>query len=89
MEDIILGVTVFAAVAIEATEAALAVVGFGSSRGWAPSLMGALAAVLLVLAISLLGWRYLERLPEHALKIAVACTLIAFGAYWLIEVATA
>ena len=50
-----------------------------------PAGVGALAALLLVVALGIVVHRPLSRVPENALKFAVGVLLSAFGTFWVGE----
>jgi uncharacterized membrane protein len=71
--DWIAGVTAFKAIVLEGLEVVFIVIAIGAGRGlMLPATAGALAACLLIAAIGLAVHRPLARVPENALKFAVA-----------------
>jgi uncharacterized membrane protein len=76
-------VSVFAACAVEAVEAATIVLAMGLTRGWRSALAG-LAAGLAVLAVivALLG-PALDAIPLQTLRAVVGTLLLIFGLQWL------
>lgn len=76
-------VSVFAACAVEAVEAATIVLAMGLTRGWRSALAG-LAAGLAVLAVivALLG-PALSAIPLQTLRAVVGTLLLIFGLQWL------
>jgi uncharacterized membrane protein len=77
------GVTAFKAVLIEGLEVVFIVIAVGAGRGLLlPASGGALAALLLVVAIGIAIRKPLSRVPENALKFAVGVMLSAFGVFW-------
>ncbi len=50
-----------------------------------PAILGACAALLVVVLLGLVLHRPLARVPENALKFAVGVLLSAFGTFWLGE----
>jgi uncharacterized membrane protein len=73
-------------VLLEGVEVVFIVVAIATNSGaWWPATSAAIAAVLLVAALGVVLHRPLARIPENALKFAVACALCAFGSYWLGE----
>jgi uncharacterized membrane protein len=76
-------VSVFAACAVEAVEAATIVLAMGLTRGWRSALAG-LAAALVVLAVvvALLG-PALDAIPVDVLRGVVGVLLVIFGLQWL------
>lgn len=81
--DWIAGLAAFKAVLLEGLEVVFIVVAVGAGRGllW-PASLGALTAVLVVLAIGVVVHRPLARVPENTLKFAVGVMLSAFGVFW-------
>ena len=76
----------FKAVLLEGAEVVFIVIAVGSAHGMTfYAAMGALAAVVLVVALGALVHRPLTRVPENALKFAVGLMLTAFGIFWLGE----
>jgi uncharacterized membrane protein len=77
-------VTAFKAVLIEGLEVAIIVVMFGAAStaalGW--SAAGAVAAVLLVVALGLALKQPASRVPENAMKFVVGIMLTSFGTFW-------
>jgi uncharacterized membrane protein len=77
-------VTAFKAVLIEGLEVAIIVVTFGAAStaalGW--SAAGAVAAVLLVIALGLALKQPASRVPENAMKFVVGIMLTSFGTFW-------
>src|SRR5882762_1820466 len=68
---------------VEAVEALTIVLAVASVRGWRPAGLGALAGLaslgLIVLALGPL----LDRVPLHALQLAIGVLLLLFGMRWL------
>ena len=60
-------------------------IGAGGSGLLLPASFGALAALLVVVALGLLLHRPLAQIPENALKFAVGVLLSGFGTFWLGE----
>ncbi len=76
----------FKAVLIEGLEVIFIVLAVGAGRGLVGAAsMGALAACVLVVAIGFAVRRPLARVPENALKFAVAVLLATFGVFWIGE----
>ena len=77
-------VTAFNAVLIEGLEVAIIVVTFGAAStaalGW--SAAGAVAAVLLVVALGVALKAPASRVPENTMKFAVGVMLTSFGTFW-------
>lgn len=57
-------------------------VGGGGHGLLAPSCLGALAALLLVVALGMILHRPVARIPENTLKFFVGVLLCAFGSFW-------
>ena len=73
----------FKGVLLEGLEVAFIVITFGSNSGQlGASALGAVLAVLVVVAIGLVVHRPLSRVPENGLKFAVGLMLISFGTFW-------
>jgi uncharacterized membrane protein len=60
-------------------------IGAGGVGLLAPACIGALAALLVVLALGVLVHKPLRRVPENTLKLAVGVLLSAFGTFWFGE----
>jgi uncharacterized membrane protein len=76
-------VTAFKAVFLEGLEVAFIVLAVGAGRGLIiPASLGALAACTLVLAVGIVMYRPIARVPENALKFGVGIVLSAFGVFW-------
>ncbi|MGH8205463.1 MAG: COG4280 domain-containing protein [Steroidobacteraceae bacterium] len=60
-------------------------IGAGGAGLLLPASAGALAALLLVLALGVIVHRPLAAVPENALKFAVGVLLTAFGTFWVGE----
>jgi len=74
----------FKSTVLEGVEVVFIVLAIGAGRAdllW-PASLGALAALLLVVALGLAVHRPLARVPENTLKFAVGVLLCAFGTYW-------
>lgn len=81
--DRLAAITAFKAVLLEGVEVVFIVIAVGAAHGtvlWAGA--GALAAVVLVMAVGLVVHRPLARVPENALKFAVGLMLSAYGIFW-------
>ena len=73
----------FKGVLLEGLEVAFIVITFGSNSGHiGASAVGAILAILLVVAVGLIVHRPLSRVPENGLKLAVGLMLITFGTFW-------
>lgn len=82
----IAGIVAFKAVLLEGVEVAFIVLAVGSGKGRLDfAIAGALAAVVLVLAVGLFLHRPLSRVPENTLKFAVGCLVSGFGIFWFGE----
>jgi uncharacterized membrane protein len=76
----------FKGVLLEGLEVAFIVLTFGTSQGNIPlAALGAVIALLLVVAIGALANRPLSRVPENAMKFAVGLMLTTFGIFWSAE----
>lgn len=81
--DWLAGLASFKAVLLEGLEVVFIVIAVGAGRGlFAPALLGAVAACLLVAGIGFAVHRPLARVPENALKFLVGVMLSAFGVFW-------
>jgi uncharacterized membrane protein len=73
----------FKSVFLEGLEVAFIVITFGGSAKNVPlAALGALGAVLLVIAVGFVVRGPLSRVPENLLKFAVGLMLVAFGTFW-------
>jgi Ca2+/H+ antiporter, TMEM165/GDT1 family len=73
-----------AAVAIEMLEALAIVLAVGMARGFRDALLGALAAVVVVVLLCLaVGPALLSDADLHFLRVVVGCLLLLFGLEWL------
>ncbi len=80
----LLALTVFVAAAVEMVEALTIVLAVGVSRGWRPTLQGALAAIaVLVLAVAVFGTALATAVPLRVLQFVVGLGLLLFGLQWL------
>ncbi|RFB78608.1 COG4280 domain-containing protein [Methylovirgula sp. 4M-Z18] len=71
---------------LEGLEVIFIVIAVGAGPGLLlPACFGALAALLLVVALGLLLHRPIATLPENTLKFAVGVLLSAFGTFWVGE----
>jgi uncharacterized membrane protein len=75
--------TAFKIVMLEGIEVVFIVIAIGAAgRMLAPAIVGALAALALVILLGVLVHRPLARVPENALKFTVGVLLSAFGTFW-------
>lgn len=73
----------FKGVFLEGLEVAFIVLTFGANAGrFGPSVAGAVAAFVLVVAVGVLVHRPLSRVPENAIKFSVGVALTTFGTFW-------
>lgn len=76
----------FKSVLLEGLEVAFIVITFGigakDNSNWLPSIIGAVAAAILVLGVGLLVHAPLAKVPENALKFGVGLMLVSFGSFW-------
>jgi uncharacterized membrane protein len=79
--------TAFRVTLLEGVEVVFIVAAAGASgRGLlAPAACGAVAALLLVMALGVVLHRPIARVPENTLKLVVGVMLCAFGVFWLGE----
>jgi uncharacterized membrane protein len=76
----------FKGVLLEGLEVVFIVISFGAAQGrFGPAVLGAAAAVVIVVAAGLLVRGPLERVPENSLKFAVGLLLTSFGTFWAAE----
>src|SRR6185369_1055808 len=68
---------------VEFVEALTIVLAVGTVRGWRPALTGALAGVLVLVAIVLLLGPLLSAIPLPPLQFAIGLLLLLFGMRWL------
>jgi uncharacterized membrane protein len=74
----------FLASSVEMVEALTIVLAAGVSRGWRSSLMGAAAAIaILLIGVGVFGLAVLHAVPIQALRIVVGLFLLLFGLKWL------
>jgi uncharacterized membrane protein len=70
-------------VLLEGVEVVFIVIAVGTAHGLTLYAgLGALAALIVVLAIGLIVHKPLSRIPENALKFAVGLMLTSFGVFW-------
>jgi Ca2+/H+ antiporter, TMEM165/GDT1 family len=73
----------FKGVLLEGLEVAFIVITFGTSAGRLDAAaLGAVLAVVLVVAVGIFVHRPLSRVPENGLKFSVGLMLITFGTFW-------
>ncbi len=76
----------FKGVFLEGLEVAFIVVTFGSAQhNVALAALGAVAALIVVLALGLVVHKPLSRVPENTMKYAVGVMLTTFGIFWASE----
>ncbi|MEA3193758.1 MAG: hypothetical protein QOD26_2091 [Betaproteobacteria bacterium] len=68
---------------VEAVEALTIVLSVATVRGWKPAGLGALAGVATLALIVLVLGPFLDRVPLHALQLAIGVLLLLFGMRWL------
>jgi Ca2+/H+ antiporter, TMEM165/GDT1 family len=73
----------FLASLVEAVEALTIVLAVAMVRGWRPAGLGALAGLLLLVAIVLALGPLLDRIPLYLLQLAIGILLLLFGMRWL------
>lgn len=72
------------AVLVELLEAMAIVLAVGTTRRWRDAVLGAVAAVLVCLAVGLLvGGGVLEAIPLDSLRLVIGTLLLLFGLEWL------
>lgn len=70
-------------VLLEGLEIAFIVVTFGANQGSIPlAVVGAVAAILVVVAVGMAIHKPLSRVPENTLKFVVGIMLTSFGVFW-------
>ena len=79
--------TAFEIVMLEGTEVVFIVVAIGAGGVglWLPASLGAVAALLAVMALGFVLHRPLANVPENTLKFLVGVLLSAFGTFWVGE----
>jgi uncharacterized membrane protein len=76
----------FTSFPLEGLEVVFIVISFGAAQGHlAPAVVGAAAAVVVVLVAGVLARGPLERVPENTIKFAVGLLLTSFGCFWAAE----
>jgi uncharacterized membrane protein len=68
---------------VEAVEALTIVLAVATVRGWRPAGLGAGAGLLLLVLIIIAFGPLLDRVPLHALQLAIGVLLLLFGMRWL------
>ena len=76
-------VTTFLASAVEAIEMVAIVIAVGVVRGWRSALIGAAAALVLLLAVSVVFGAGLAAIPIRPLRLVIGTLLLIFGLQWL------
>ncbi len=81
--DYLAGLAAFKAVLLEGIEVIFIVIAVGTTRGLTLYAgLGALAAVVVVMAIGLALHKPLSNVPENTLKFVVGLMLTSFGVFW-------
>ena len=76
----------FKGVLLEGLEVAFIVITFGSNGGSVPlAATGAVAAVLVVVAVGVGARAPLARVPENTMKFVVGLCLVTYGSFWAAE----
>ena len=76
----------FKGMLLEGLEVVFIVISFGAAQDrLAPAVVGAMAAVVLVVLAGLLVRGPLERVPENTIKFTVGLLLTGFGCFWAAE----
>jgi uncharacterized membrane protein len=84
--DTLAGLAAFKAVLLEGIEVVFIVIAVGAGNGLTLyASLGALAALVVVLAIGAAIHRPLAQIPENTLKFAVGLMLTSFGIFWIGE----
>lgn len=79
-----LSVSVFAACFVEMVEAATIVMAMGFTRSWRSALIGTLAALGALAAVTVaLGYALATWMPESAMQLVIGALLLVFGLQWL------
>ena len=73
----------FLASLVESVEALTVILAVGSTRGWRPTLIGVVAALVLLIAMVALFGGALARVPLNALQLVMGALLVLFGLRWL------
>ena len=81
--DFLAGMAAFKAVLLEGVEVVFIVIAVGTAHGLTLyASLGAVAALVVVLAIGIVVHRPLSRVPENTLKFVVGLMLTTFGIFW-------
>jgi Ca2+/H+ antiporter, TMEM165/GDT1 family len=82
--DIVVFLTAFAGSFVESVEALTVVLAVGITRGWRAALLGAAAAlVVLVGVVGLLGVTVLTHVPRQLFELVIGVLILALGVSWL------
>lgn len=73
----------FLAAAVESVEALTIVLAVGVTRGWRPTLVGTVVALVVLALITLLLGPALTLIPIDALRLVIGTLLLIFGLQWL------
>jgi Ca2+/H+ antiporter, TMEM165/GDT1 family len=76
-------VSAFLASLVEAVEALTIVLAAGYTRGWRPALLGAFAALVLIIAVAAIFGPLILLLPVRIVRLALGLFLLFFGLRWL------
>lgn len=83
MSGAFLLLSVFLASSVEAVEALTIVLATGITRGWRSSLLGAVAAGVLLSIFSAIGGPAVANIPLAGLRLLIGVLLLIFGLQWL------
>ena len=74
----------FLASAVEIVEAYTIVLAMGLTRGWRSTIIGAVAALVVLAAVTVIGgYTILRLIPESLLQLVIGGLLLTFGLQWL------
>lgn len=73
----------FLATLVEAVEALTIVLAVAAVKGWRPAVAGALASLLLLIALVAAFGSLLQQVPAHVLQLTIGALLLWFGLSWL------
>lgn len=73
----------FLASVVEIVEAFTIILAVATLRGWRPAVLGTMAALAVLAAVVLALGPLLDRVPLHALQLAIGILLLLFGIGWL------